>query len=104
MVRKGNKKNLFQAKRADQGCQEQEMVDSDDLKDTTIAQRLLVGVRDMGSHCPGKQPVMAMNLKEWSEERMKIKAKCNCWCNALPGMKGRSLQRQQGLTIGHART
>jgi hypothetical protein len=46
MVRKGNKKSLFQAKRADQGCQEQEMVDSDDLKDTTIAQRLSVGVRE----------------------------------------------------------
>jgi hypothetical protein len=46
MVRKGNKKNLFQAKRADRGCQEQEMVDSDDLKDTTIAQRLSVGVRE----------------------------------------------------------
>jgi hypothetical protein len=45
-VRKGNKKSLFQAKRADQGCQEQEMVDSDDLKDTTIAQRLSVGVRE----------------------------------------------------------
>jgi hypothetical protein len=42
----GNKKNLFQAKRADRGCQEQEMVDSDDLKDTTIAQRLSVGVRE----------------------------------------------------------
>jgi hypothetical protein len=46
MVRKGNKKSLFQAKRADQGCQEQEMVDSDDLKDTTIAQRLSIGVRE----------------------------------------------------------
>jgi hypothetical protein len=48
----------------------------------------------MGSHCHPRweQPVMALNLKEWSEERMKIKAKCNCWCNALPGMKGRSLQ------------
>jgi hypothetical protein len=47
MVREGNKENLFQAQRADQGCQEQEMMDSDDLKeDTTIAQRLSIGVRE----------------------------------------------------------
>jgi hypothetical protein len=39
---------------------------------------------------------------EWRKK--KIKARCNCRCNALPGMKGRSFQRQQGLTIGHART
>jgi hypothetical protein len=36
----------FKAKRADQGCQEQEMVGSDDLNDTTIAQRFSVGVRE----------------------------------------------------------
>jgi hypothetical protein len=103
---RATRRTCFKAKRADRGCQEQEMVDSDDLKDTTIAQRLSVGVRDMGSHCHPRweQPVTAMNLKEWSEERMKIKAKCNCWYSALPGMKGRSFQRQQGLTIGHART
>jgi hypothetical protein len=48
--------------------------------------------------------VMALNLKEWNEERMKIKARCNCWYSALPGMKGGSFQRQQGLTIGHVST
>jgi hypothetical protein len=85
MVRKGNKKSLFQAKRADRGCQEQEMVDSDDLKDTTNSTEVVYwSERDMGSHCHPRweQPVTALNLKEWSEERMKIKARCNCRCNA----------------------
>jgi hypothetical protein len=43
---RATRRACFKAKRADQGCQEQEMVDSDDLKDTTIAQRLFIGVRE----------------------------------------------------------
>jgi hypothetical protein len=43
---RATRRACFKAKRADRGCQEQEMVDSDDLKDTTIAQRLFIGVRE----------------------------------------------------------